>query len=84
MGCENQILNQLQNWFIISAVNAAVSPSLHLFRVLFCNSQWIQEVELAVFFIVPYTADFTKSFLLFIYVPAVQPEILTRTELIRV
>lgn len=84
MACENHILYQLQNWFIISAVNAAVSPSLHLFRVLFCNNQWIQEVELAVFFIVPYTADFTKSFLLLIYVSAAQPEILTRTELIRV
>lgn len=87
MACENQILYQLQNWFIISAVNAALSPCLHLFRVLFCNklfNQWIQEVELSVFFIVPDTVDFTKSVLLLIYVSAVQPEMLTRTELIRV
>lgn len=87
MACENQILYQLQNWFIISAVNAALSPCLHLFRVLFCNklfNQWIQEVELPVFFIVPDTVDFIKSVLLLIYVSAVQPEILTRTELIRV
>ncbi|KAH9785781.1 non-specific serine/threonine protein kinase [Citrus sinensis] len=65
----------------------ALSPCLHLFRVLFCNklfNQWIQEVELPVFFIVPDTVDFIKSVLLLIYVSAVQPEILTRTELIRV